>query len=87
MSGRNTSSDTARRLELLRELQRLGAARRHQDLEALVAGEIDQHPRIMRVILDDQKNSVARFEVESVIGNCSMTRSCATACSAGAALY
>ena len=56
-----------RRLELFCELQRLGAAGGDQDLEALVAGEVDQHPRIMRIVLDDQENRVARFEIEPVV--------------------
>ena len=57
------------RLELLGEIQRLGAARRDQHLEALVAGEIDQHARIMRIVLDDQKDGVAGFEIEPVVGD------------------
>ncbi len=56
------------RLELLGEIQRLRAARRDQHLEALVAGEVDQHARIMRIVLDDQENGVARFEIEPVVG-------------------
>ena len=55
------------RLELLGEIQRFRAARRDQHLEALVAGEIDQHARIMRVVLDDQENGVAGFEIEPVV--------------------
>ena len=55
------------RLELLGEVQRLRAARRDQNLEALVAGEVDQHPRIMRVVLDDQENGVAGLEIEPVV--------------------
>ncbi len=51
------------RLELLGEIQRLRAARGNQDLEALVAGEIDQHPGIMRVVFNDQKNGVSRLEI------------------------
>ena len=57
------------RLELLGKVQRLGAARRHQDLESLVACEINQYPRIMRIIFDDQKDSVSGLEVEPVIRN------------------
>ena len=56
-----------RRLELLGEIQRLGAARRDQHLEALVASQIDQHPRIMRIVLDDQQDGVSRFEIEPVV--------------------
>ena len=56
-------------LELLGQIQRLRAARGDQDLEALVAGEIDQHARVMRVVLDDQEDGIARFEVEPVIRN------------------
>ncbi len=56
-----------RRLELLGEFQRLRAPGGDQHLEALVAGEIDQHPRIMRIVLDDQKNGISRFEIEPVV--------------------
>ena len=56
-----------RRLELLGELQRLRAARGDQDFEAPVPGEIDQHPRIMRVVFNDQKNGVSRLEIEPVV--------------------
>ena len=57
-----------RRLILLGEIERLGAAGGDQHLESLVAREIDQHPRIMRVVLDDQEDRVARLQVEPVIG-------------------
>ena len=56
------------RLELLGEFERLGAARRDQHLEALVASQIDQDPRIMRIVLDDQQDGVAGFKIEPVIG-------------------
>ena len=56
MSGRNTSSETARRLVLLGEFERVRAARRHQHLEALVAREIDQDAAVVRVVLDDQQD-------------------------------
>ena len=55
------------RLVLLGELERLGAARGDQHLEALVAGEIDQDARIMRIVLDDQQDGVAGFEIEPVV--------------------
>ena len=56
-----------RRLELLGEFERLGAAAGDQHLEALVAGQIDQHPRIMRIVLDDQEDGISRLEVEAVV--------------------
>ena len=52
-------------LELLGKFQRFRAARGHQHLEALVAGKVDQHPRIMRVVLDDQKDGVAGFQIQA----------------------
>ena len=67
MSGRNTSSETAAGWILLGEIQRLGAASGDQHLEALVAGEIDQHARVMRIVLDDQQDGVARLEIEPVV--------------------
>ena len=56
-----------RGLILLGEIERLGAARGDQDLEALVARQIDQHARVMRVVFDDQKNGVAGLEIEPVV--------------------
>ena len=56
-----------RRLELLGEFERLGAAAGDQHLEALVAGQIDQHPRITRIVFDDQEDAISRFEVEAVV--------------------
>ena len=54
-------------LELLGEIQGFGAAGRAQDLKALIARQIDQDARIMRIILNDQKNRIPRFEIEAVI--------------------
>ena len=51
------------RLELLGEIQRFCAACGDQHLEPLVAGEIDQNARVMRVVFDDQKNGIAGFQV------------------------
>ena len=56
-----------RRLELLCQIQRLGAAICDQHLEALVAREIDQHPRVMRIVLDDQEDGISRLEIEPVV--------------------
>ncbi len=56
-----------RRLELFRQVEGFRAARRRQNLEAFVAGEIDQNLRIVRVVFDDQENSVSRFEIEPVV--------------------
>ena len=76
------------RLELLGELERLGAARRDQHLEALVAGEIDQHARIMRVVLDDQQDGVAGLEIEPVVRHLLDDALLASpTCSAGARRY
>ncbi len=55
------------RLVLLGEFERLRAARRDQHLEALVAGQIDQHAGVMRIVLDDQEDAVARLQTEAVI--------------------
>ena len=57
------------------------AARRDQHLEALVAGEVDQDARIMRVVLDDQQDGVAGLDDRA--GRpaiCSIARSGAAAC-------
>ena len=55
------------RLELLGEVERVGAAHRHQHLEALVAGEIHDHARIMRIVLDDQQDAVAGLDLQPVV--------------------
>ena len=47
------------RLILLGKIERVGAAHRHQHLEALVAGEVDQDARIVRIVLDDQQDGIA----------------------------
>ena len=51
------------RLVLLGELERLGAAHGDQHLEALVAGQIHEDAGIVRIVLDDQQDAVARLEV------------------------
>ena len=64
------------RLILLGEIERIGAAHRHQHLEALVAREIDHDARIVRVVLDDQQDRVARLRSSSrSSGICSIARS------------
>jgi hypothetical protein len=55
------------RLELFCEFQRLRAAGGDQNLESLVAGEVDQHTGVMRIILDNQQDGIAGFEIEPVI--------------------
>ena len=67
MSGRNTSSDTADRLIFLRQRQRVGAAHRHQHLEALVVRKIGDDAGIVRIVLDDEQDRVARFEPVAVV--------------------
>ena len=57
------------RLELLGEIERIGAAHRDQHLEALVAGEIHDDARIVRIVLDDQQDAVARLDLQPIVGN------------------
>jgi len=57
------------RLILLGEIERIVAAHRQQCFEALVAREIDHDARIMRIVLHDQQNGVARLNFESVVRN------------------
>ncbi len=54
-------------LELLGEIKGFRAARRDQDLEPLVASQVDQDARIMRIVLDDQKNCIPGFEIQPVV--------------------
>ena len=51
------------RLILLGEIERIVAAHRQQRLEALVARQIDQDARVMRIVLDDQQDGVAGLEM------------------------
>ncbi len=55
------------RLELLGEIERVGAARGDQHLEALVAGEVQDDARVMRVVLDDQQDAVAGLDFQPVV--------------------
>ena len=55
------------RLELLGKFERVGAARGHQDLEPLVAGEIHDDARVMRIVLDNEKDGIARLDLKPVV--------------------
>ncbi len=57
------------RLVLLRQLERVGAAHGDQDLEALVAREVDQDARIVRIVLDDQQDRIAGLDRLAVVRN------------------
>ena len=57
------------RLELLGQIERIGAARRDQHLEALVAGEVQDDARIVRIVLDDQQDGVAGLDFQPVVGD------------------
>ena len=64
MSGRNTSSETAVGWYCLRQRQAPPRrAMRDQHLEALVARQVDQDARIMRIVLDDQQHGIAGLEI------------------------
>ena len=57
------------RLILLGEFERIDAAHGDQHLEPLVAGEIDQDPGIMGVVLDDQQDRIPRLDDGAVVGD------------------
>ena len=65
MSGRNTSSEIAVGRNCARQRQRVVAAHRDQDLEAVVAREVDQDARVVRVVLDDRAASCRRASMSS----------------------
>ncbi len=51
-------------------VERLGAAAmRDEHLEALVAGEVDQDAGVVRVVLDDEQDRVARLDGRAVVGD------------------
>src|SRR6185312_9132339 len=52
------------RLELLCKLERIDPARGDQHAEAVVAREIHDDAGIMRIVLDDEKNGIARLNLE-----------------------
>ena len=54
-------------LILLGKFECVGAARRHQNLKAATAREIDQDTTIVRVILDDQQDGIARLDLVPVV--------------------
>ena len=57
------------RLELLGEIKRIGAPRGDQHLEALVAGEVEDDARVVRVVFDDQQDAVAGLDLQPVVGD------------------
>ena len=57
------------RLELLGQIERVAAACRDQHLKALVAGEIQDHARVVRIVLDDQQDGVAGLDLQPVVGD------------------
>ena len=62
MSGRKTSSEIAVGVILARERERVHAVGGDQHLEALVMRKIEHHPRIMRIVLDDQRSRIAGLD-------------------------
>ncbi len=55
------------RLILLGEIERIVAALGQQGLEAFVARQVDKDTRIMRVVLDDKQDVVARIQIHPVV--------------------
>ncbi len=67
MSGRNTSSETAVGWYCLASSSASAPRIGDQHLEALVAREIDEDARIVRIVLDDQQDGIAGLDVEPVV--------------------
>ena len=59
MSGRNTSSETAVGLYLAASDERIRSGFGHQHLESPVAGEVEQHPAVVRIVLHDEQHWIA----------------------------
>ena len=55
------------RLILLGQIERVIAADRQQNLEALVARQIEKDPCIMRIVLDDEQDAVARLDFQPIV--------------------
>ena len=62
MSGRKTSSEMAVGLILARQRRAPRSRSGDQDLESLIAREIAQHARVVRIVFDDQQHGVAVFD-------------------------
>ena len=69
MSGRNTSSDTAVGWNCLARSSASAPRVGDQHLEALVAGEVEDDARVVRIVLDDQQDGVAGLDFQPVVGN------------------
>src|SRR6476659_6119429 len=67
MSGRNTSSDTAVGWNCLARSS--ASAPRAQHLEALVACEVEDDARVMRIVLDNQQDGVAGLDLQPIVRN------------------
>ena len=55
------------RPELTGERERIGAARRHEHLQAIVVGEIDEDPRVVRVVLHDEERGLRSLERRAIV--------------------
>ena len=69
MSGRKTSSVMAVGRILLRQRDRALAAVGDDPLEPLVAGEAEQHARVVRIVVHDQQHVVAVVDDLPVVGD------------------
>ena len=54
-----------RRLVFARQRERVGAAHRDQHLEAVVVRKIDEHARVVRIVLDDQQHGIAGLDASA----------------------
>ena len=56
-------------MEFARQCERFRAAQCDQNLESLIAREIAQHPRIVRIVFDNEQHSIVRLQIVAIIGN------------------
>ena len=54
-------------LVLARQRQRIGAVLRDQHLEALAVRGLEQHPRVARLVLDDEHRAVALLDRLAIV--------------------
>ena len=57
------------RLVLTREREGIGAVLGDDALEAAVAREVEQHTRVMRIVLDDEQHQIARLQSLAIVGH------------------
>ena len=54
-------------MEFARQRKCFGAAQRDQNLESVVARQVAEHARVVRIVLDDQQDRIVRLQIVAVV--------------------